>query len=80
MATAKKTQSAGQRNGNDTRDTAARGAVAAANGPALTPTEVATRAYEIWQASGRPNGRDQEHWFQAERELRGTQPSRGARR
>jgi Protein of unknown function (DUF2934) len=31
--------------------------------------KIAERAYAIWQASGRPNGRDQEHWLQAEREL-----------
>jgi hypothetical protein len=30
---------------------------------------IAARAYEIWQATGRPSGHDQEHWFQAEREL-----------
>ncbi len=45
---------------------------------ALPVDKIAKRAYEIWLASGRPNGKDQEHWFQAERELRGTQqPSRG---
>jgi hypothetical protein len=33
--------------------------------------DVAKRAYELWLASGRAHGRDQEHWFQAERELRG---------
>ncbi len=36
----------------------------------------AARAYEIWQATGRPHGHDQEHWFQAERELRGGQAQR----
>ncbi len=37
---------------------------------ALTATAIAQRAYEIWKESGCPNGRDQEHWFRAERELR----------
>jgi hypothetical protein len=38
------------------------------------PTEkIAARAYEIWQASGRPDGHDMDHWLQAERELRGAQ-------
>jgi hypothetical protein len=32
--------------------------------------DVAKRAYELWVASGRPQGKDQEHWFQAERELK----------
>jgi hypothetical protein len=27
--------------------------------------EVARVAYELWEAAGRPEGRDQEHWFQA---------------
>lgn len=78
MAIARKPQPNGQR--NETRSAAPQGAGATATGPSLTPAEVAARAYEIWQASGRPDGRDQEHWFQAERELRSPQPARGARR
>jgi hypothetical protein len=31
---------------------------------------IRTRAREIWEENGRPTGRDQEFWFQAERELR----------
>jgi len=27
------------------------------------------RAYAIWEAEGRPGGRDRDHWEQAEREL-----------
>lgn len=27
------------------------------------------RAYELWEAEGRPDGREQEHWAQAHREL-----------
>jgi hypothetical protein len=34
------------------------------------PTDVAARAYQLWQQSGCAHGRDQEFWFQAERELR----------
>ena len=29
-------------------------------------------AYYLWQKAGRPEGRDWEFWFQAERELRET--------
>ena len=29
---------------------------------------IAERAYELWEKAGRPHGRDQEYWFQAERE------------
>jgi hypothetical protein len=31
---------------------------------------IRTRAREIWEENGRPAGRDEEFWFQAERELR----------
>jgi hypothetical protein len=38
----------------------------------LTPPaeKVAQRAYQIWEASGRPDGQHEEHWLRAERELR----------
>lgn len=32
--------------------------------------EIAMRAYEIWQAEGCPEGRDQANWIQAELELK----------
>ena len=35
----------------------------------LNPQEIATRAYIIWEKSGKPTGRDREHWIQAEAEL-----------
>jgi hypothetical protein len=31
--------------------------------------DVAKRAFEIWEREGRPEGRDMEHWLQAENEL-----------
>lgn len=36
----------------------------------LTNDDIARRAFEIWERNGRPEGRDQEHWDQAEKELR----------
>jgi hypothetical protein len=33
--------------------------------------EIARRAYELWEQEGRPEGREQEHWLQAEKELTG---------
>jgi hypothetical protein len=36
---------------------------------AKSPETVQIRAYQIWEAEGRPHGRDQAHWYQAEREL-----------
>ena len=32
---------------------------------------VRERAYRIWEEEGAPDGRDQEHWRQAEREIDG---------
>ena len=39
--------------------------------PAPTYQMINRRAYEIWEAKGRPEGTDAENWAQAERELRG---------
>jgi hypothetical protein len=44
-------------------------------GGAVPHEKIAERAYQIWQASGRRDGHDQEHWFQAERELRAGRPA-----
>ncbi|HET7826674.1 MAG TPA: DUF2934 domain-containing protein [Anaeromyxobacter sp.] len=73
MATVSKSQAGAQR--TDTRSDAAQRQASAG----VPPDRIAARAYEIWVASGRPNGRDQEHWFQAEKELRGAQGSRAGR-
>lgn len=32
-------------------------------------SRVAARAHEIWEAEGRPEGRDHDHWLRAEAEL-----------
>jgi hypothetical protein len=32
---------------------------------------VSRRAYELWEQDGRPEGRDLQHWLQAEQEVRG---------
>ena len=31
--------------------------------------EIAKRAHEIWEGSGRPDGQAEQHWLKAEREL-----------
>jgi hypothetical protein len=36
----------------------------------LRPDEIAARAYQIFEREGRLDGKDMEHWLQAERELR----------
>jgi hypothetical protein len=33
------------------------------------------RAYELWESEGRPQGREQAHWQQAEREIAGRSAS-----
>jgi hypothetical protein len=45
---------------------------------AVTNEQIAQRAFEIWDREGRPEGRDQEHWFRAEAEL--TQQADGSAR
>ncbi len=46
-----------------------------ASGPA--PEKIAARAYQIWLESGRPEGKAEENWYRAERELGGrSAPSR----
>jgi len=35
-----------------------------------TQEQIARRAYEIFEQRGRPEGRDQEHWLEAEAQLR----------
>jgi hypothetical protein len=32
--------------------------------------DIVRRAYQLWQENGQPEGKDQEFYFQAERELR----------
>jgi hypothetical protein len=45
-------------------------APAPARDPIPPHEKIAERAYQIWQASGCAEGRQEEHWYQAERELR----------
>jgi hypothetical protein len=35
-----------------------------------TEKEIKKRAYELWEQNGKPEGRDEEFWQQAEQELR----------
>lgn len=35
----------------------------------LDQEKVRDRAYQLWDRAGQPEGRDQEFWFDAEREL-----------
>ncbi len=37
---------------------------------AFSRVEIETKAYGIWMARGQEQGQDQEHWFEAERQLR----------
>jgi hypothetical protein len=38
----------------------------------INRSQIAERAFEIWEHEGKPHGRDQEHWQRAEIELRET--------
>lgn len=35
-----------------------------------TRDEIMLRSYELWEQAGKPKGRDQEFWYQAEQELK----------
>lgn len=35
----------------------------------VAPDAISRRAYELWEAEGRPEGCDMRHWLQAEQEL-----------
>ena len=37
--------------------------------PSASYEEIAARAYDLWVAQGRPEGRDHENWIEAERQL-----------
>ena len=37
---------------------------------APSPETIGIKAYEIWMLRGQEQGHDQEHWFEAERQLR----------
>lgn len=35
----------------------------------VTTDQIRLRAYHLWEAEGRPAGRDQEYWFRAEQQF-----------
>ena len=41
------------------------------------PTEdnIRTRAHQLWEIAGQPEGREQDFWLEAEQELNGERPS-----
>jgi hypothetical protein len=46
----------------------------------INRSEVARRAYELWEADGRPSGRDMDYWLQAEAGLAGGKSNRASGR
>ncbi|NYZ17321.1 DUF2934 domain-containing protein [Azospirillum sp. RWY-5-1] len=44
----------------------------------MDDTRIRDRAYELWESEGRPDGRHEEHWHQARRELDGEGASSAA--
>ena len=38
--------------------------------------QVRSRARELWEQAGKPEGRDEEFWYRAEEEFRGKEESR----
>jgi hypothetical protein len=44
----------------------------------VSEAEIGLRAYHIWEAEGKPAGKDFEHWLRAEAELAGSGSARKA--
>ncbi len=44
--------------------------MSAARNPAVSEEEIRVRAYQKWEAAGKPPGDGQRFWLEAERELR----------
>ena len=44
-----------------------------------TKEQITHRAYELWEQAGKPEGRDQEFYYQAEQELRDADKSSALR-
>jgi Protein of unknown function (DUF2934) len=38
-----------------------------------TEEQIRKRAFELWEQAGKPEGREDEFWHQAQRELQGTE-------
>jgi hypothetical protein len=79
MAVAKKARTTIKKNGNKSAEVNppvnGNGNVTSIQSSPQSTEDVAElvrrRAYEIYEASGRPHGRDREHWLQAEAEIIG---------
>jgi len=44
----------------------------------VSEAEIGLRAYHIWEAEGKPAGKDFDHWLRAEAELAGTAAAKNA--
>jgi hypothetical protein len=58
------------RAGSRLGDSNGNGNASAPDSQIFSSDEIAERAYQIFEREGRMDGRDMEHWLQAERELR----------
>ena len=68
----------GQPQSNRLTGNAGNGKESSGNGASMfSSEEIAERAYQIFEREGRTDGRDMEHWLQAERELRMEREKRG---
>lgn len=54
----------------DASDPPAHGGITGVGAPADAAARIRSRAFDLWVEAGRPDGRDQEFWLQAEREVR----------
>ena len=69
-APAKDTPTAGEQAAQSTGSAAqSTGSAAGSSSAGDRYERIRQRAYELWEHEGRPQGRDREHWEQAEREV-----------
>jgi hypothetical protein len=41
--------------------------------PSVTPEKISQRAHQLWEQAGKPQGSHNEHWLQAEQELKASE-------
>ncbi|HEX7860088.1 MAG TPA: DUF2934 domain-containing protein [Verrucomicrobiae bacterium] len=71
-------QTRANRLGNGTSGNSGNGDDSVGNGASIfSSEEIAARAYQIFEREGRTDGRDMDHWLQAEQELRREREKRG---
>jgi hypothetical protein len=46
----------------------------------VSEEQIRVKAYELWEADGRPDGNDQDYWFRSTNALESTTPAKPVKR